>query len=168
MIMKKRICQGMLMLLIVGAMLAGCASVPVPIDLPSLKGKWVGRTIFGNLESAAGGETQTELEIYGETLPIEGRIAFLALPSRIWNDLSPGIQSGPTGQGAVVPFKNGRLSDKGSLVLTSGDNSLTLHLYNDGGKLKLVGTIVLQPAVSGKPIIKPLIQGDVSLTKNKE
>lgn len=157
--MKKETGQGKVILLIVAAMLVGCAGGPVIMtskDLPSLKGKWVGRTVFGS-----GEDTKTELEIYGETVPIEGKITFLTLPRRIWDDLPPGIKGGPTGQGAEVPFKKGRLSDKGSFVLASGENRLTLNLYNDGGKLKLVGDVLLDSA----GMERPYIHGDVSLTK---
>ena len=94
--MKKETAQGMVMLLIVAVMLVGCAGGPVIMtskDLPSLKGIWVGRTVF---ESAVGmGDTQTEMEIYGETLPLEGKITFLTLPRRIWDDLPPGYQGWP-------------------------------------------------------------------------
>lgn len=151
----------MVILLMVAAMLAGCAGRPVIMtskDLPSLKGKWVGRTVFGSVERE---DAKTELEIYGETVPIEGKITFLTLPMRIWGDLPPGIKSGPIGQGAEVPFKKGRLSDKGSFVLASGENRLTLYLYNDKGKLKLVGDVLLE----SYGMEKPYIYGDVSLTK---
>ena len=73
----------------------------------------------------------------------------------------PDIKGGPTGQGAVVPFKKGKLSDKGSFVLASGENKLTLRLYNDGGKMKLVGDVLLDSFGTEKPYI----HGDVSLTK---
>jgi hypothetical protein len=130
-------------------------------DLPSLKGKWVGRTIFGSFESSAGGqETPTELEIYNDTLPIEGTITFLTLPRYIWDDLPPGIKGGPTGQGAVIPFKKGRLSNKGYFALISGENSLTLNLYNEGGKLRLEGTVLFVAYTD-----RNFIQGDVMLNK---
>ena len=157
--MKRETCQGMVILLIVAAVLVGCAGGPVIMtskDLPSLKGKWVGRTVFGS-----GEDTKTELEIYGETVPIEGKITFLTLPRRIWDEIPPSIKGGPTGQGAAVPFKKGRLSDKGSFVLASGGNKLTLNLYSDGGKLKLVGDVLLESSLEEKPYI----QGEVSLTK---
>jgi len=156
--MKKGTCQGMVILLIVGAMSLVFAAGPVIMtskDLPSLKGKWVGRTAFEGGES-----TKTELEIYGETVPMEGKITFLTLPKRIWDDVPPDIKGGPTGQGAVVPFKKGRLSDKGYFVLASGENKLTLYLYNDGGKLKLVGTVLLENKGADS-----LMHGDVSLDK---
>jgi len=157
--MKKETGRGMIILLIAVAMLVGCAGGPVIMtskDLPSLKGKWVGRTVFGS-----GEDTQTELEIYGETVPIEGKITFMTLPRRIWDEIPPGIKGGPTGQGAAVQFKKGRLRDKGSFVLASGGNKLTLKLYSDGGKLKLVGDVILEASLEEKPYI----QGDVSLTK---
>ena len=59
--MKKGICQGMFILFVVGAMSVVFAAGPVIMtskDLPSLKGKWVGRTAFGSGEG-----TKTELEI---------------------------------------------------------------------------------------------------------
>jgi hypothetical protein len=172
-IMKKRVCYGGIVLIFVAVLSASwlcipsrvdCASRPevmTPKDAPALKGKWVGRTQFGSFGSAeAGGDTVTELEITNDTLPLEGKITFLVLPRDVWKDLPSGIQGGPTGQGAVVLFKKGRLSDKGAFMLISGDNSLTLYLYNEGGKQKLVGSIHL--VSSGDNIF---FQGDVSLDK---
>ncbi len=157
--MKKETGRGMIILLIVTAMLVGCAGGPVMMtskDLPSLKGKWVGRTVFGS-----GEDTKTELEIYGETVPIEGKITFQTLPRGIWDQIPPGIKGGTAGQGAEVPFKKGRLSDKGAFVLASGENKLTLNLYSDGGKLRLVGDILLDTV----RMERPYIHGEVSLTK---
>ena len=161
--MKKDICCKIVILFFVSAMLVGCASpvIMTSNDVPTLKGKWVGKTVFGSFGSAeAGGETLTEMEIYNNTIPIEGKITFLTLPRRVWDDLPPGIKSGQTGQGAVIPFKNGKLSDKGFFKLVSGENTLTLNLYNEGGKLKLEGLVLL---VSAKD--RYFMQGDVALDK---
>jgi hypothetical protein len=171
--MKKRVWYGSLVLFLVAVVSVSwlcftprvdCASRPeilTPKDASALKGKWVGRTQFGSFGSAqAATDTVTELEITNDTLPMEGKITFLVLPRDVWRDLPASIQGGPTGQGAVVQFKKGRLSDKGAFMLISGDNSLTLHLYNEGGKQKLVGSIHL--VSSGDNIF---FQGDVSLDK---
>jgi hypothetical protein len=130
-------------------------------DASTLKGTWTGRTQFGSSgSSTAASDTVTELEITNDTFPLEGKITFLTLPRNIWMDLPADIKGGPTGQGAVVPFKKGRLSDKGAFMLISGENSLTLYLYNEEGKQKLVGSVVL--VTSGSQIF---VHGDVSLTK---
>ena len=161
--MKKDIYHRIVILLFISVMLVGCAGAVIltPNDVPTLKGKWVGKTVFGSFGSAqAGGETLTEIEIYNDTLPIEGKITFLNLPRRVWDDLPPGIKGGQTGQGAVIPFKNGKLSDKGFFKLVSGENTLTLNLYNEGGTLKLVGLVLLVSATD-----RFFMQGDVSLNK---
>jgi hypothetical protein len=161
--MKKDICHRIVVLLFVSAMLAGCASpvIMTSNDVPTLKGKWVGKTVFGSFGSAqVGGEILTEMEIYNDILPIEGKITFLTLPRRVWDDLPQGIKGGPTGQGAVIPFKNGKLSDKGFFKLISGENTLTLNLYNEGGKLKLEGLVLLVSATD-----RYFMQGDVVLDK---
>jgi hypothetical protein len=172
-IMKKRVCYGSIVLFLVSvlsiswlclASRVDCASRPEVMtqkDGPALKGKWVGRTLFGSFGSSeAAGDTVTELEIYNDTFPLEGKITFLTLPRNIWMDLPSDIKGGPTGQGAVVPFKKGRLSDKGAFMLVSGENSLTLYLYKDGEKQKLVGTVIL--VTSGSQIF---VGGDVTLNK---
>jgi hypothetical protein len=107
--MKKKAWIGSIALICVALFLVGFGSraeMLTPKDAPAHKGKWVGRTTFGSFGSAqAGDDTVTEIEIYNDTLPLEGKITFLVLPRRVWADLPSSIQGGPTGQGAVVQFK---------------------------------------------------------------
>jgi|GEM_PF-2899355 len=171
--MKKKVCCGSIALFVVTILSvtwmcfapdADSASRPellTPKDVSALKGKWVGRTHFENIESGeTGGAEATELEIYNDTLPLEGKISFLVLPRRVWVELPMGIQGGPTGQGAVVPFKKGKLSNKGAFTLISGENSLVLFLYNEKGKQQLVGTIFM-----GTTTGPGFVHGDVTLHK---
>jgi hypothetical protein len=172
-VMKKRVCYGSIVLFVVAVLSVSwmcfaprvdAASRPelmTPKDVSALKGKWVGRTHFENLQGGeVGGAEVTELEIYNDTLPLEGKITFLVLPRRVWTDLPMSVQGGPTGQGAVVPFKKGKLSNKGAFMLISGENSLTLYLYNEGGKQRLVGTVFMATTTD-----HGFIQGDVTLDK---
>ena len=92
-------------------------------NLADLKGKWV-----GSRSSGAGATFNTDLEIFNDSLPIQGKFTFydLITPSR-------------STRTQVIEFKRGKINDQGNLFIEGYGNEWELSLYKDDGKLKLEG-----------------------------
>ena len=117
-----------LLLVLVG--LLSCAQVPVEKtivtegNLSALKGTWSGWTSFKGLASSS---VLTNLEISNDTVPIQGTITLYNLPQGVAN-LFPN-ESLSLGNNFTLDFKNGLISDKGTIIAESGKNSLELAYY---------------------------------------
>jgi hypothetical protein len=102
-------------------------------DLPALKGTWSGWTIFS---SAQNNPVLTTLEINNDTVPLQGRITLSNLPPGV-SSLFP-VESLSAANQVAISFKNGKVSDQGTIIGQSGENFLELT-YSAGGKPKLDG-----------------------------
>ena len=93
-------------------------------NLAELKGKWVGSRSLG-----PGFNFNTDLEIFNDSLPIQGRY--------ILHDVK--TQGGRSSTMDVIDFKEGKINDQGNLLITARNIEMELSLYKDDGKLKLEG-----------------------------
>jgi hypothetical protein len=99
-------------------------------NLTDLKGKWVGSRVVG-----PGTMLNTDLEIYNDSLPVEGKLTFY--------DVRRAHKAGTT---EIVDFKGARINDQGNLVIKGPNVELELSLYKDDGKMKLEGNYVWMAA----------------------
>jgi len=92
-------------------------------NLADLKGKWLG-------SRDTGGRTgiNTDLEIFNDSLPVQGKIIF-------YNVRKAGGKSDTT---EIRDFK-GKINDQGNLFFKGPNNEVELSLYKDDGKMKLEG-----------------------------
>ncbi len=110
--------------------LLSCAQVPVEktiiteSNLSTLKGTWSGWTSFRGHASSS---VLTDLEINNDTVPIQGTITLYNLPEGVAN-LFPN-DSLAVGNNFTLNFKNGLISDKGTIIAKSGKDSLELAYY---------------------------------------
>ncbi len=118
-------------LLFISIALAGCASMAPPQktiitkdNLSALKGTWSGTSSFS---SASTHPIPTNLEFTNDTIPMQGTINLYGLPG-VLVDLFPS-ESLSMGGNFTLHFKNGHISDKGTLLGTSGQNFLELTYY---------------------------------------
>ena len=93
-------------------------------NLADLKGKWVGSRSHGS-----GGTFNTDLEIFNDSLPIQGKFIFYDLITA----------TGRSARTQVIDFKRGKINDQGNLFIEGYGNEWELSLYKDDGKLKLEG-----------------------------
>jgi len=93
-------------------------------NLADLKGKWV-----GSRSSGTGATFNTDLEIFNDSVPIQGKFIFYDL-------ITPGSRSTRT---QVIDFKRGKINDQGNLLIEGYRNKWELSLYKDDGKLKIEG-----------------------------
>jgi hypothetical protein len=117
-------------LLAVFFLLGACATVPVkPIasnDLPDLKGKWEGtrELILGFTRTFA----FTEMEIFGDTLPVKGKIVIYVREEM-----------------GTVPrtymFDDGQIDQTGKLIINLPENNrMELSFYSEETKKTLYGS----------------------------
>jgi hypothetical protein len=125
--MKKVICW-MVSLLFVSAVWVACAPVQKTVvtknTLPSLQGTWQGWTTFSSFQ---GYPVLTNLIIKNDTVPLEGTITLNNLPQGVAARFPASEVS--AGNSAIIEFKNGHISDQGTLLGTSGQNFLELTYY---------------------------------------
>ena len=123
--MKSRISLVGIGLLFVSMVGVACAPVQKTMvtksDLSTLKGTWSGWTIFS---SAQNNPVLTTLEINNDTVPLQGKITLSNLPSGIAS-LFP-VESLSAGNQVAIEFRNGKISDQGTIIGQSGENSLEL------------------------------------------
>jgi len=92
-------------------------------NLADLKGKWV-----GSRSTAKRVGINTDLEIFNDSLPVQGKLTF-------YNVTKPGGKSDTT---EIRDFK-GKINDQGNLFFKGPNNEVELSLYKDGDKMKLEG-----------------------------
>ena len=135
--MKKAICLMGLRLLLVSMLLVSCAPVQKTMvtksNLPSLKGTWQGWTTFSSVQS---NPILTTLEITNDTVPVQGRITLENLPRAVASIFPADAKT--AGNDVTIDFKNGMISDQGTLIGQTGQNFIELTL-SVGEKMKMNG-----------------------------
>ncbi len=102
------------LLLLVEAIIAGCATVPTTTkiltknNLSILEGRWEGSAVF-----AGGVHTTITLDIYNDSLPLKGKISIQNIPREAANIFSGGFE----GSGWESYFDTGTITDKGGLII---------------------------------------------------
>jgi len=134
--MKKMIFPGGVIILIISMALVSYAKMEKTAisegNLTDLKGKWVGTRTVGMYA------LDTELEISNDSLPVQGKVIFHQVGR-------PGMPSGTQ----IVDFKDGKINDKGNLLVKDSAIELELSLYKDAGKMKLEGDFSAMGGVKG-------------------
>jgi hypothetical protein len=124
--MKKTIYLVGVGLLLVSMALLSCAptkTVITKINLPVLRGKWQGWTTFSSFPSNL---ILTTLEINNDTVPVQGRIILNNVPGGLAVLFPPDAVT--AGGDVTIDFKNGMISDQGTLIGQTGQNFLELTL----------------------------------------
>ena len=128
------VCTG---LVVASVILAGCASGPkttvTTSNLSALKGTWEGWTDFG---IGQGKPVMTRVEIVNDTVPVTTKITLNNLPSDVARVFP--AETKTAGNDVTFEFKDGRLSDQGTLVARSGKDVLEIT-YFSGEKPKIKG-----------------------------
>lgn len=112
--MKKVLCLIAVLLLLVEAIIAGCATVPTTRtilaknNLPILEGRWEGSAVF-----AGGVHTTVTLDIYNDSLPLRGKVSIQNIPREAANIFRGGFE----GSGWESYFDTGTITDKGRLII---------------------------------------------------
>ncbi|MGZ6237911.1 MAG: hypothetical protein ACXWMJ_11420 [Syntrophales bacterium] len=112
--MKKVLCLIAVLLLLVGAIIVGCATVPTTTiiltrnNLPVLQGRWEGSAVFGE-----GVHTTMTLDIYNDSLPLKGKVSIQNIPREAANIFPDGFE----GSGWESYFDTGTITDKGGLMI---------------------------------------------------
>ena len=141
--MKKAIGLGGIVLLLVWMVLLGCASMTqgpktaiTTSNVSTLKGKWSGWTTFSSYPDKP---VITTLEFTNATVPLQGAITldFGTAASQVAS-VFPAEAKARGGTLAIIEFKNGMISDQGTVIGTTNQNFLELTLRS-GEKMKLNG-----------------------------
>ena len=134
--MKKIPCLIAVLLLLVEAIIAGCATVPTTKtiltknNLSILEGRWEGPAVFG-----VGVRTTLILDIYNNSLPLRGKISIQDIPEGAANIFPDGFG----GSGWESYFDTGTITDKGGLMITGrGGNFGEFSLKEGKSKDSLV------------------------------
>ena len=135
--MKKVICLVGISVLLISIAFVGCAPTQKTMitksNLPTLKGKWEGWTVFSTFQA---NPVLTTMEIDNDTVPIKGRINLFNLPQKVADNF-PGVPLS-AGNNITMDFANGEISDQGTLIGQTGKNFLELTL-SAGEKMKMNG-----------------------------
>ena len=135
--MKKKIGLVGVGLLFVSMVLLSCApgqkTVVTNNNLSTLKGSWEGWTSFG---AASVRPVLTKLEIYNTSIPLVGLITIYNIPESIANVMPAAAL--PVGNNVTINFKDGKITDQGTIIGESQGNFLELTLYA-GEKMKMSG-----------------------------
>jgi len=112
--MKKNPCLIAVLLLLVEALIAGCAAVPTTTtiltknNLSILEGRWEGSAVF-----AEGIRTTATLDIYNNSLPLKGKVSIQKIPREAANIFPGGFE----GSEWESYFDTGTITDKGGLMI---------------------------------------------------
>jgi len=135
--MKKKIGLVGVGLLFVSMVLLSCApgqkTVVTNNNLSTLKGSWEGWTSFS---AASVRPVLTKLEIYNTSIPLVGLITIYNIPESIANVMPAAAL--PVGNNVTINFKDGKITDQGTIIGQSQGNFLELALYA-GEKMKMNG-----------------------------
>ena len=134
--MKKVPCLIVLLLLLVEAIIAGCATVPTTTtiltetNLRILRGRWEGSAVF-----AGGVHTAVTLDVYNDSLPLKGKVSIENIPRESANIFPGGFE----GSGWESYFDNGTITDKGGLIIRGrGGNFGEFSLIEGKSKRSLI------------------------------
>jgi hypothetical protein len=126
--MKKMIGLMGMGLLLVSMVWVSCApmqkTVVTKSNLPTLKGNWQGWTTFSSIPSRP---VLTTMQITNDTVPVQGNITLNNLPDNV--ALAFPADTKTAGGNITIDFKNGMISDQGTLIGQSGQNFLELTFY---------------------------------------
>ncbi len=135
--MRRSIYMAVIGIVVVSLVLMSCASgqktLVTATDLPALKGTWEGWTDFG---IGQGKPVLTEVEIVNGTVPIITKITLRHLPGEFAR-MFP-AEAKTAGNDVTFEFREGRISNQGTIVAQSGNNSLEIT-YSGGRKPKIQG-----------------------------
>ena len=112
--MKKVLCLIAVLILLVEAIIAECATVPTTTiiltrdNLAVLEGRWEGSAVFGE-----GVYTTMTLDIYNDSLPLKGKVSIQNIPREAANIFPDGFE----GSGWESYFDTGTITDKGGLMI---------------------------------------------------
>jgi len=134
--MKKIPCLIVVLLLLLDAIIVGCATAPTTKkiltkdNLPILQGRWEGSAVFG-----VGAHTTLILDIYNNSLPLRGKISIQNIPEDAANILPDGFE----GSEWESYFDTGTITDKGGLIITGrGGNFGEFTLVESKSKDSLI------------------------------
>jgi len=141
--MRKTICLLGMGLLLVPMVLLGCASMApgpkttiTPSNVSMLQGQWSGWTTFSNYPDKP---VRTTLLFTNATVPLQGSITLdFATVAREVSAVFPADSKSQGGTLAIIEFRNGEISDQGTIIGTSGKNFMELTLRS-GETMKLNG-----------------------------
>ena len=102
-------------------------------NLPTLMGRWEGWTTFDSFQAMS---ITTTLEIFNDTIPLQGRITLINLPEPVAFAFPADAKT--AGNNAIINFGNGMISSQGTLIGQSGQNFLECTLFV-GEKMKMNG-----------------------------
>jgi len=126
--MKKVICLVGVSLFLVSMVWVSCAPVQKTIvtksNLSALKGTWQGWTTFSSVPS---NPILTTLQITNDTVPVQGNITLNNLPDNV--ALIFPADAKTAGNNVTIDFKNGMITDQGTLIGQTGQNFLELTYY---------------------------------------
>ncbi|MCJ7782905.1 MAG: hypothetical protein MUP41_03180 [Desulfobacterales bacterium] len=115
-------------LLLVSMVWVSCAPMQKTIvtksNLPTLKGNWQGWTTFSSIPSRP---VLTTMQITNDTVPVQGNITLNDLPDPVAFAFPADAKT--AGGNVTIDFKNGMISDQGTLIGQSGQNFLELTYY---------------------------------------
>jgi hypothetical protein len=135
--MKRTICLAALGLVLISMAFTSCAPAQKTIitssNLPTLKGKWEGWVNFG---LGGGPGFMCNLVITNDTPPVQGSVTFVQLPQSLAMVFPADAKSADNS--VTVNFRNANISNQGTLLAQSGENSLELTYYG-GEKPKIQG-----------------------------
>jgi hypothetical protein len=112
--MKKIPCLIGVLLVLVEALIAGCATVPTTTtiltrnNLSILEGRWEGSAVF-----AGGVRTTATLDIYNNSLPLRGKVSIQNIPREAANIFPAGFE----GSEWESYFDTGTITDGGGLMI---------------------------------------------------
>ncbi len=101
-------------------------------SVPILKGQWFGTAVYMTGETAP-----TLMEIYNDTVPIEGKVNITSVPVRV-QDRIPAGMGGPSGT-AVIDFRKGTITDQGTFLIIAGEIVIEFSLFTEGTRPRLEG-----------------------------
>jgi hypothetical protein len=125
-----------ILLFLVGAIIAGCATIPTTPtvltkdNLLILEGRWEGSAVF-----VRGIRTTIILNIYNDSLPLKGYVSIQNIPREAANTFPGGFE----GSGWESYFDSGTITDKGSLLIKGrGENFGEFSLIESESKRSLI------------------------------
>ncbi len=127
--MRKRVCLVSIGLLLVSVALLSCTPAKTVItksNLSTLRGTWQGWTTFSSFQS---NPILTTMEIINDTVPVKGKLTLENVPGAVTVLFPPDAVT--AGRNINLYFRNGMVSDQGTLIGETGQNFLELTLYGE-------------------------------------
>jgi hypothetical protein len=126
--MRKVICLAGVSLCLISMAFMSCApgqkTVITRSSLSTLRGIWQGWTTFSSVQSMP---ILTTLRITTDTVPVHGSITLSNLPDGVASTFPADAKT--AGGDVTIDFRNGMISDQGTLIGQTGQNFLELTYY---------------------------------------